>query len=732
MPIPIGGDVGVYKAQVYRGNWDYTVSPTLVNRFYGGFNHYLENQGSTSRQVDQSLATGSNLYPAGYWKSKGICVPGYPECSMFPPTSTGDFTGWGDTGTNGSDRLVFEMHDDMTKTKGAHTFQWGILFNDTHYDGFGAQNISGTTGYSWRGTSIPAAASQAAGGGNGFASLLLGYVNNDNLDTIRYVTLVYRAFQGYIQDDWKVSRKLTLNLGFRADMNFAPDNGDGRLSDLSLTRANPAAGGIPGAIIFAGTGDGRENSKSLIPNWYGKEPRVGFAYAINDKTTIRGSAARYFGPVEGANGSSHYLGFVVKSTATDTTNGIQPLWILQNGHPKYNAPPSINPGCCNGISAIPYWNGVQGNTPSGELGYSFALQRQLTGTSSLEVDYMATLASHLTSNILAMNQVPYRSLPASLNPFTSSGRSALGSLIGSSAANAAGAAAPWTCAAGSTVCVPFNTVWGTQASVTQAYRPYPQYGYIDTQLGGGDRVGHSTYHAMMIKYNKRMGSGLTMQAAYRLSKWLGDADASNGDQYNRTLLKSILGGDQTHSVQLTYAYELPFGRGKHFLGNGGVGAAVIGGWRFSGIQTYVSGTPINIGSPISFGILGEYTNQAQITTYDGWRAGIKGDKFDPNVDLYLNQSVFPTQTFNTFGNATRYNPKMRYMPAFNENINVARTFSLMEKAHLEFRFEGFNVLNRVQFGPLGGGTSLTNANFGKWGTQSNSPRRMQLVAKITW
>jgi hypothetical protein len=732
LPIPIGGDVGVYYAQVYRGNWDYTISPTMVNRFYGGFNHYLEDQGSTSREVDQSLATGSGLYPAGYWKSKGICIPGYPECSMFPPISTGDFSGWGDTGTNGSDRMMFEMHDDMTKTKGAHTFQWGYLMNDTHYDGFGAQNISGATSYSWRNTSIPGAASQAAGGGSGLASFLLGYVNGDNLDTVRYVTLVYRTHQGYLQDDWKVSKRLTVNLGVRVDYNFAPDNGDGRLSDLSLTLPNPAAGGIPGAIVFAGSGAGRQGSKSLIPNWHGEEPRVGFAFAINDKTTIRASAARYFGPVEGANGSSHYLGFVIKSTATDTTNGIQPLWILQNGHPKYNQPPDIDPGCCNGLSAIPFWNGVNGNRPSGELGYSFALQRQVSSTSSLEADYMATLASHLTSNILALNQVPYLSLPASLNPFTASGRTALGSLVGSAAAIAAGVAPPWTCTANSSPeCVSFNALWGNGASVTQAMRPFPQYGYIDSQLGGGDRAGHSTYHSMMIKYNKRMGRGLTVQASYTFSKWLGDADASNGDQYDRRLLKSILSSDQTHKVLLTYAYQLPVGKGNALLGNGGVAGAILGGWRVSGIHSYISGTPMSIGSPISFPI-GEFTNQAQITTYDGWRAAPKGSNFDPNVDLYLNPAVFPTQTYNSFGNATRYNPKMRYMPTFNENINVARTFSLKEKAHLEFRFEGFNVLNRVQFGPLGGGTSLTNANFGKWQSQSNSPRRMQLVAKVTW
>ena len=241
-----------------------------------------------------------------------------------------------------------------------------------------------------------------------------------------------------------------------------------------------------------------------------------------------------------------------------------------------------------------------------------------------------------------------------------------------------------------------------------------------------------TYNAMIVKYNKRTSKGLTVQASYKLSKWLGNADAATGDMYNLRLLKSILGGDQTHVVQVNYAYELPIGKGKPLLGGGGAAGAILGGWRVAGIQSYASGTPIGLGGSASFSQLGEISNPITITTYDGWGMPTKGSKFDPNVDLYLNAAVFPTQGFASFGNATRFNPKMRYTPSYNENVNLARTFNLWEKAHLEFRAEAFNLLNRVQFGPLGGATTIGNANFGKWQAQANSPRRMQLVAKITW
>ena len=237
---------------------------------------------------------------------------------------------------------------------------------------------------------------------------------------------------------------------------------------------------------------------------------------------------------------------------------------------------------------------------------------------------------------------------------------------------------------------------------------------------------------MIVKYNKRMGAGLTVQASYKLSKWLGDTDAGSGDQYNRHLLKSIMGGDQTHVVQFTYAYDLPIGKGRSLLRNGGPAAAILGGWRIAGIQSYASGSPMNVSNPNSFSVLGETSNTPQITTYDGWRAPISGSRFDPYKDLYLNASVFPTQTFASFGNSTRLNPKMRNWPGFNENENVARTFNFKEKAHLELRLEGFNVLNRVAFGASSGGTSLGNAAFGQWRSQTNSARRMQLVARFSW
>src|SRR5215471_3290270 len=243
----------------------------------------------------------------------------------------------------------------------------------------------------------------------------------------------------YVQDDWRVSKKLTLNLGFRYSMNIAPMSVDDKISDFSPTTPNPGAGGIPGATIFVGNGQGRIGRRNIIDNWYGGyEPRFGFAYAVNSKTTVRGAATRSFGPVAGIGQSSHNLGFAVRLTvSTNPSGGLTPLWVLKDGAPAWPTPPTIDPSVGIGTNP-PAYAGNQANRPDSELNYTFNIQRQITRSSVLEVGYLGTLASDITSNFLALNQVPYRLLPASLSPFTNAGRTALGSVVGSAAAIAAG------------------------------------------------------------------------------------------------------------------------------------------------------------------------------------------------------------------------------------------------------------------------------------------------------
>jgi Carboxypeptidase regulatory-like domain len=729
LPFPFSGNPGYNRSDVYRLSYDYTLSPTWLNRFYAGGNNWRQNHGSYTTYSGAPQSDGIPTVSTG-WKSKGICIPNWPNCDdAFPIENFSNFASWSGGAPNGSDNIVVEFRDDMTRVHGSHTFKWGYYYNNTHYNGFGLTYTAGSSNYSYLNTAIPLDTSQATG--SDFASFLLGQASGYNLDTVRYIAGQYRTHQMYIQDDWRVSSRLTMNLGFRYEINLAPIYGNDILSNFNPTLPNPGADGRLGALDFAGSGPGRLNTHTLAPNWYGGYgPRLGFAYAVDSKTAIRGAATRSYGPVINPLGSTHYLGFVQQITASDTSQGLSPLFTLAGGAPYWAPVPTIDPSVSNGNSNVPYYNGHTATRGSGELTYALNIQRRIGSNMVAEVGYLGTLASDIQSSLLALDGIAYRSLPANLNPFTAAGRTLLNSQITSAAAVAAGITPPFAA---------FTKVFGSGATVAQSLRPYPQYGRVDTISGGGDRLGHSTYHSMEVKLQKRYSAGLTVQASYVLSKLLTDSDGYSSTPtamdavYNLRLEKSIGAYDQTHNVKLYYVYELPFGKGKKFLGTKGVASAVLGGWRLAGIQRYASGTPISVGTTVSFPIFGG-TNRATVPTYDGWRAPISGSSFDPNKDSFLQPvSFFGTQPTTQFGNETRYNPKQRYLPSYNEDISLARSINLKgEQKRLDFRCDAFNPLNRTIFGPLSGATTLQNNNWGLWRTQSNTQRRMQVSLKLYW
>ena len=230
----------------------------------------------------------------------------------------------------------------MSWVKGAHIMKFGYAFTSQRANGFGQQNISGQASFSFLETGVPGVTTATSG--SSFASFLLGNADSGATETIRYVPQTFRYHGFYAQDDWRVTKRLTVNFGLRYEFTLPPVAGDDQYEDFSPTTPNPAVNNYPGALIFAGNGAGRQGKRSLVPGWYGAiGPRVGLAYSLNSKTTIRAGFARSFSRVTVVASSSHYSGFIGQYAFASSNQGITPAFNWDQGLPSYPLPPLIDP-----------------------------------------------------------------------------------------------------------------------------------------------------------------------------------------------------------------------------------------------------------------------------------------------------------------------------------------------------------------------------------------------------
>lgn len=713
LPEPLwNGSVSQYDSSLYRLSYDWTISPQMFNHFSIGGNKFSKNSYSPN--------SGQN------WKSK-VCIPNAVDCNVnFPNISFTEFTGWGSTAYNGTEQPSWSLKNDLSYIHGAHSMKYGYAFESQRANGFGQQNIAGQATFSFLETAVPGATSFTSG--SSFASFLLGAADSGATETIRYLPQTYAYHGFYAQDDWHVTKKLTLNLGLRYEFTQPPVAGGDQYSDFSPTTANPAANNYPGALIFAGDGPGRQGKRSLIPGWYGAwGPRLGLAYALNSKTTIRAGAARSFSRVTVVASSGHYAGFIGQYAFTSSNQGVTPAFYWDQGLPPYPLPPQIDPSFANN-SNVDYWQGQNATRAPENDNWAFSIQREITPSTILEADYTGVTGIHLQSGTVNINQVPMATVNQLIQQYgTTQAVNILNSNITSATAVGAGITPPYPNFT--------NPAVQRQRSVAQSLRPYPQYLNVDTSQSGGDKSGHSTYHALVLKLNRRYSNGLTFQWSYTFSKLLTDADTyyANGgyaeDQGNRRLEKSIGRFDQTHVWKFNTVYELPFGKGRRWLTQG-IANQVLGGWRVSAVQVYSSGFPIGVTRNAPLPIFNG-TNRPVITSYD-WKTSWSGD-FDPNAGRYLNAAAFPSQPANLLGNATRFNPLVRAFPSFNENVSLGKSFLFTDRFRLDFRAEAFNLFNRVVFAaPSGNGLNLNNTAFGTVTSTANSPRQMQLALKLYW
>lgn len=699
------GQVEEFPTKAYRGSYDWVVTPNILNLFSFGINSF------------DKLALSPNV--GGNWKDK-VCLKNVIDCNdNLMNVAFSEFQQWGGTSVNGTYQPSWQIKNDFSWIRGKHTIKAGYLFHHQSAEGFGQQDISGRAEFSFLGTSVPGATAFTSG--SSFASFLLGEANVGRTETIRFVPQVYPYHGWYAQTDWRIARNFVLNLGVRYDLTLPPRSKSDEYSDLNPTRPNPGADGFPGALWFAGFGPGRENTRSLVPGWYGGVgPRLSLAWSPDSKTSIRAGYGRTYSRLTVVSGSGHFAGFIGQYRFASLDQGVTPAFRLDEGLPQYLLPPQINPAFQNGLD-VDYWQGQEATRAPIQDAWTFSIQRQMAKNTVVEIAYNGTAGARLQTGLLVFNQVPtniYNDLVGRL------GGTAANALLRADIRSASAVAAG--------IRLPYPSFRG---SVAQGLRPFPQYQNVVTAGQNGDKSGHSNYHALILKADRRLSGGLTFQWNYVFSKIITDSDtyyanmAGAQDHYNRSLESSIGAFDQTHNLKMSTIYELPFGKGRRWLQSGPANW-VLGGWRVAAVQVYASGRPVGLSRNNPLPIFNAQTRPV-INGYDNWRPAIKGDKFDPAVDRFLDLSMFPAQPVSLMGNATRFNPKLRGFAGLNEDVSIGKSFPLWgEGRRVDFRAEAFNIFNRTVFAVPS--ANLNSNTFGVVTAQANSPRQMQLALKIYW
>jgi hypothetical protein len=699
LPEPFANQRTLYNYYTsLRLNYDWVISPAMLNQFLAGFTR--TNAGGQMYDLNQG------------WPDKiGLTGVNSGIGNTFPVMTFSDgYAPWGESSGGrsygGQINNTTHIADNLSYVAGKHALKAGVDLRWLQTNGEEWLWNQGSFGFSSFETALPTV-SGITNSGSSFASFLLGDVDS----TFRRVQNIfpsnhYRYFGAYVQDDWKFTPKLTLNIGLRYDLNFPRTSKNNDQSSFDPTVPNPGAGGRLGAIAFLGDGPYRIGRNSFADTDYKSfGPRLGFAYQLDAQTVVRGGYGIFYAPGNATEGLRLSTGFSyglsVQPTYTSTNQGITPALNWDGGFPtNFAQPPQFVPQVANG-SSVNMIGRNDGRTPYVQ-NWSLGIQRELPAQVVLETVYTGNKGTRLGNGLISLNE---------LNPSFLSLGSLLRQQVTSTAAVAAGIAVPYS---------------GFTGSVAQALRPYPQYQGISD---ASDPNGNSTYEALQVSAQKRMSHGFTFTLAYSFSKVLSDGDVQAGGGpsgqtfYNRRLEKAISDVDVPQMFTVSYIYELPFGTGKRFLNQQRVVRTLAGGWSISGIHQYNSGLPITLTAtntlPLFNGVLRP----------DVVIGASKELAFhDPATDRYINPAAFAVPGAYRLGTAARAYTDLRTFPNLNESFGLAKRTSLGDKAVLIFRAEFFNAFNRVVFGTPQ--SNISNSNFGMVTSQANAPRQGQVALRL--
>ena len=705
LELPIDGGQNPKNVQSFdaRINYDYIVRPNLLNHLV------LGGDGMKNQAYTNTLGDG--------WDAR-LGITGLPaDPGMFPAVnfSGGTAAPLGLGGTNYSRNVSsrLSLNDNLTWVLGRHTFKFGLNLIRERYSSFEGGGAAGVFGFSNLTTSQPNSSNYNSWGSS-FASFLLGSVNNTNTTTTSGLgwQTNYQAF--FLQDEWRATSRLTLSYGVRYERYPGVYEQHNRATSFNPSVPNPAAGGIPGALTFAGFGPERIGRRAFANTWQGLAPRLGLAYEVNRKTVVRASGGLYYAP--GMTPRIDATGFVA-TPSFSSQDGFSPVYNWANQWPQnWARPPFIDPSFANGQTVAYLMRNAA--RPPQIASWTFSVQRQLARNLALEASYIGSKSTHLE---LGGSLTTYLNV---LDPEYLSFGSLLNQPIQSANAQAAGFTTPFS---GFSL-LPRNTVG-------QALRSYPQYANINMPYSP---QGISSYNALQLKVTKRYGNGLTFLAFYTRSRLMTNDDVSPIDfgqgpgnvqnPLNRKGEYSVSQDDYPNSFGISFSYELPFGQGKPVLNRGGVLNRIVGGWQIAGSVQRQSGAPLSISGNTSLSQFGFPVVRANYVGGQNVYLTNTG-AFDPAQDRYLRASAFSNPAAFQLGNTARVLAWVRGPLIQSEALSLQKRITIAERVRAVLRADAINPFNFVRW--TNPNTSITDANYGRI-SNSQAGRVIQLSLSVNF
>lgn len=691
------GQTTIYRhVDASAGNATATLNPTTVLTVRFGYNRFPD--------YDPQFSKGFKLTELGFPAAVDALTPGP---SAFPSINTGEFTSFGGGTTSWRVQFSSSFNAELAKFIGKHSLKVGMDWRALHD---ATQTATGPSSFAFRSTFTSQTPQKTVTGtGGGLATMLLGYPGDGtssggSITTGSFFNDYVRYWAFFIQDDYRVTPKLTLNIGFRGEHETNPAEVNNRyLIDADLTAVNPLQSSIPslklnGAARYAGVNGNPTHAGNPLGLKAG--PRIGFAYSANSKTVVRGGWGIFWIPQSFS--AQNALGYSqTTSIVASNNNNYTPISSLSNPYPNGLTPIAGN--SLGGLAAI--GQGITATDPGmRSAGYveqmSLDIQRQVLKNLALKIGYVGSHTLDLPYSI------PLNNLdPAVAFPLGSAG-------LSKPVTNPFYGYAPTTTNLGN------STTFAQSNLLTK----YPQY----TTVSYNTPMGRAFYYSLYIKGDWRLRYGLTLGATYTWSRNMGLTSVQN---YYAPIVPqgmTLASTDTPNSYSMSFTYALPFGKGQMFLKNSNKLIDILaGGWSVQGTQLIHTGSPLSVSQ--TNGNTG--CGCGQNPTATGVSAVRPDSVTDPTLE-WLNPAAFAITPAYAFGNVA---PRLNvYGPGlFNLDVSAFKSVTVKEYYKFQFRAEALNITNTVLF--ANPSTNISSpGTFGTITSQTNFPRLIQLGVRFTF